>query len=214
MMGLDDKTPPLGTKQQSKLYSFSVAWSMEDSSHEAVRTISMPHPLTKIQDCHFFFSATDTTSCFFDSFLTTMKLTLQTTTAWLVLAATSLIDHGCHGQSNQTETPVSNPTETEKPQDAGGLLYLDAPVQEWETTIPAVRPGNGVFVSPDDALIVATSGDASLSAFDRLGTPLWTYGPPLTDSASEITCSSGITFAPDYLTYAVIVGEDSGEPAL
>jgi hypothetical protein len=144
-----------------------------------------------------------------------MKLTLQTTTAWLVLAATFLMDHGCHGQPNQTETPVSNQTETtEAPQDASGLLYFDAPVQEWETLIPAVRPGNGVFVSPDDALIVATSGDALLSAFDRLGTPLWTYGPPLTDYASAITCSSGITFAPNYLTYSVTVGEDSGEPTL
>jgi DNA-binding beta-propeller fold protein YncE len=156
--------------------------------------------------------------------------------AWLVLAATVWSEHGCHGQSNQTEMPLSNQTEvpaanqtemtqsnqteveqstpTEVPQQGGGLLYFDAPVQEWETLIPTVRQGNGVFVSPDDALIVATSADGTMSAFDPSGTSLWTYGPPSIDSASAISCSSGITFAPDFLTYAVIADEESAAPSL
>jgi sugar lactone lactonase YvrE len=156
--------------------------------------------------------------------------------AWFVLAATLWSEHGCHGQSNQTEIPPSNQTDvppanqtevtqsnqteveqsnpTEVPQQAGDLLYFDAPVQEWEALIPAVRQGNGVFVSPDDALIVATSADGTMSAFDPTGTSLWTYGPPSIDSASAVSCSSGITFALDYLTYAVIFDEESAAPAL
>ena len=88
-------------------------------------------------------------------------------------------------------------------QDTSVYEPLDDPEILWEQRIipenaalnpPNVRQGNGVFISPDQSIVVATSIGATVTAFDALtGEALWDYDPP-TVSGKIITCPTGVTF--------------------
>ena len=92
------------------------------------------------------------------------------------------------------------------------LIYLDEPELLWSgsTTEDAdkrgVRKGNGIFASPDGKMIVSTSFDATVRAFDpSTGEVLWTYTP--NSLGFPFSCFSGVTFSYEgsrpYLVYAI-----------
>jgi prepilin signal peptidase PulO-like enzyme (type II secretory pathway) len=61
------------------------------------------------------------------------------------------------------------------------IMYLpfDSVTAAWTGTASPVEVGNGVYISPDGALAVVVSKDASVKAFNSLdGTVLWTAGAP------------------------------------
>jgi outer membrane protein assembly factor BamB len=92
----------------------------------------------------------------------------------------------------------------------GGLEYLDDPVLLWtnftSNNLFGLGEGNGIFMSPDGKMLVSTSVDATVRAFDPLtGTIIWTYKP---DSVGfPIRCFGGLTFnyqaANPYMVYAI-----------
>lgn len=93
------------------------------------------------------------------------------------------------------------------------LRYLNEPQLLWndrateQTT--GVRGGNGVFTSPDGAMVVSVAYDATVRAFNpRTGEILWTFTPPTT--GFPIRSFGGITFnyraSPPMLVYAVADG--------
>ena len=91
--------------------------------------------------------------------------------------------------------------------------YLEEPNMLWTgattdstTEGSGVREGNGVFMSPDGQLLVSTSFDATLRAFDPMtGAVKWTYTP--NSLGFPIACLSGVTFNYEgirpYLIYAI-----------
>jgi hypothetical protein len=46
------------------------------------------------------------------------------------------------------------------------LIYRSGPTQDWGARVGSVRRGNGVFLSPADDMVVASSSDGSVTAFD------------------------------------------------
>ena len=91
--------------------------------------------------------------------------------------------------------------------------YLD-PTVVWQArttddTSAGVLQGNGIYLSPDNKMIVSTSSDGSLRAFDPAsGAILWTYVPD--NLGFAIRCFSGVTFsykgARPYMVYAIADG--------
>ena len=64
-------------------------------------------------------------------------------------------------------------------------LPVASVVAAWTGTASPVEEGNGVYISPDGALAVVVSKDASVKAFNSLdGTVLWTVAPPSTTAQS------------------------------
>jgi outer membrane protein assembly factor BamB len=56
------------------------------------------------------------------------------------------------------------------------LIYRSVPTQDWEAQVGSVRRGNGVFLSPADDMVVASSSDGSVTAFDsETGTKVRNY---------------------------------------
>ncbi len=102
--------------------------------------------------------------------------------------------------------------------DGGGsdalLEYLDTPSVLWSdrTTDDAtlgVKQGNGLYLSPDGSMLVSTSADGTLRAFEpSSGTILWTYKPP--SLGVVFRCFGGLHFndqAPTpYMVYAIADG--------
>lgn len=69
-----------------------------------------------------------------------------------------------------------------------------------------VREGNGLYISPDGSMLVSTSFDGTVRAFDPIiGDILWTYTP--NNLGFPIRCFSGVTFnlqsATPFLVYTV-----------
>jgi outer membrane protein assembly factor BamB len=97
--------------------------------------------------------------------------------------------------------------------------YLAAPELAWSNVTTdsteagmGVVYGNGVYISPDNDMVVSTSFDATLRAFDPItGAVLWTYVP--TPVGTTIRCFGGVAFnyegATPYLVYAVADGADN-----
>ena len=92
------------------------------------------------------------------------------------------------------------------------LIYLDEPELLWTGTTTdgadqrGVRKGNGIFTAPDGKMIVSTSFDATVRAFDSsTGEVLWTYTP--NSLGFPYSCLSGVTFNYEgpfrYLVYAI-----------
>ena len=91
--------------------------------------------------------------------------------------------------------------------------YLLFPQSRWTSQAPPVIAGNGVFVTPDDSLVVSTSNDGTVMGFEASsGNPLWTYRPPPVNGV-PMTCKSGITFSytssTPYMIYSVMDDEFS-----
>ena len=60
---------------------------------------------------------------------------------------------------------------------------ITAPV--WTADVSPVEQGNGVYISPDGAIAVVVSKDASVEAFDSFdGTNLWTVKAPTSTAKS------------------------------
>ena len=90
------------------------------------------------------------------------------------------------------------------------FTYLNTPVVEWtnytspENAGPA--EGNGLYLSPRGDLLVATSFDATVRAFDpHTGHIVWTYQP--NSLGYPMRCFGGVTFnmeaATPYLVVAI-----------
>ena len=97
---------------------------------------------------------------------------------------------------------------------SGQLMYRSYPEVEWSTRVKPIRRGNGVFLSADDEVVVASTNTGQITAFDAVdGDVQWTYEPS-EDNGERYSCMSGITFsvAGDYLVYAVTVNEFSPNP--
>lgn len=95
--------------------------------------------------------------------------------------------------------------------------YFDEPMLLWEnvTTDSAsglgVQAGNGLYMSPDNDMLVSTSADGTVRAFDPLsGEILWTYTPE--SFGLPVQCFGGVTFSVNgprpYIVYAVADGAD------
>lgn len=95
---------------------------------------------------------------------------------------------------------------------AQDFTYQD-PVLLWQgltsDTSAGVYEGNGVYVSPDGSMIVSTSADGTLRAFEPVtGAVMWTFVPE--NLGFAIRCWSGVTFNfrgdTPYMVYAVADG--------
>lgn len=91
----------------------------------------------------------------------------------------------------------------------GQIIYEQDPTVEWDIRVQSIREGNGVFLSPDESLLVASTNLGYVSAFGPLdGSEIFNY--VYTPEGQDFVKSySGISFAPDYLVYSVILNEDS-----
>lgn len=92
-----------------------------------------------------------------------------------------------------------------------GLIYRQDPQSEWEARVPSVRRGNGVFLSPNNDLIISSSSDGYIACFDALtGVKNWDLPPPVPTGMFP-SSSSGVTFASDgtvdFVVHAVKVNE-------
>jgi hypothetical protein len=99
-------------------------------------------------------------------------------------------------------------------------LLFDRPTVLWTDIIDpssgrfgGVDRGNGVFLTPDDKVLLSTSFGGTVTAYSALGGKLlWEYDPPIRDGAS-ISCHSGIAFADSdtepYMTYSIVDNENS-----
>ena len=77
------------------------------------------------------------------------------------------------------------------------LKYLDVPQVKFEAkSVPSVGPGCGAFVAPDDAMVVVTSSNCQVSAFDvESGDPIFAYSPSSEDRKGRTAfCTSGVSF--------------------
>jgi hypothetical protein len=77
----------------------------------------------------------------------------------------------------------------------------------WTGTASPVLAGNGVFLSPDGALAVVVSNDASVKAFDQLkGTEAWTYRPTSTTATTNGGAFFSYSATVPYLIYSYTDG--------
>ena len=105
-----------------------------------------------------------------------------------------------------------------QPPDDEFFSYLPTPTLLWSefatSSTNGVQQGNGLYMSPDGQMLVATSFDGTVRAFEpQTGAILWTYQP---DSIGlQYRCFSGVTFNyqadPKYLVYAIADGAQSRE---
>jgi outer membrane protein assembly factor BamB len=99
---------------------------------------------------------------------------------------------------------------------ATGLIYRQDPQSEWEARVPSVRRGNGVFLSPNDDLVLSASSDGYIACFDaNTGNKNWDLPPPVPTGMFP-SSSSGLAFANDgnldYVVHAVKVNEITDDP--
>lgn len=65
------------------------------------------------------------------------------------------------------------------------ITYLETPVIAWTGVASPVDVGNGVYISPDGALAVVVSKDASVVAFNSIdGTTVWNVAAPTSTAQS------------------------------
>lgn len=97
--------------------------------------------------------------------------------------------------------------------------YLDEPMLLWQNVTTdnsgsGVQAGNGLYMSPDKDMLVSTSLDGTVRAFDPAsGDIFWTYTP--NSLGLPIRCFSGVTFSVNgprpYLVYAIADGADNAD---
>ena len=93
----------------------------------------------------------------------------------------------------------------------GDLLYLAEPSLNFAVRTAPVRRGNGLFLSPEEDLLITTSNTGTVTALDSLnGDLMWSYQPEQLRKQGVLSCSSGVTFVPntDMMIYSVSVDED------
>ena len=95
----------------------------------------------------------------------------------------------------------------------GQLIYQPKPTLAWDGRVQSIRGGNGVFLSPDDEILVSSSNLGYVNAFDAAtGAEIWAY-VPITPDNDFISCKSGITFSTigslEYLVLSVIINEST-----
>lgn len=84
------------------------------------------------------------------------------------------------------------------------ISYLTTATPAWTGTASPVGYGNGVYISPDGALAVVISRDASVKAFDSFdGTVVWTTEAPTT-AAQSFGGASFCYGASQYILYSYV----------
>lgn len=78
-----------------------------------------------------------------------------------------------------------------------------------DDTSAGVVDGNGIYLAPDSSMIVSTSSDGTLRAFQpQTGEVLWTFVPE--NLGFAVRCWSGVTFSfrgnRRYMVYAIADG--------
>ena len=94
------------------------------------------------------------------------------------------------------------------------LSHRSNPEIQWDAKIKSVLQGNGVFLSPDEKFLVASTSLGYISAFgSRDGSEVfqYVYEPNSTD-IEFITSGSGIAFSTDYMVFALFINENSDAP--
>ena len=85
------------------------------------------------------------------------------------------------------------------------ISYLDTPVIAWTGVASPVDVGNGVYMSPDGALAVVVSRDATVVAFNSIdGTIVWSVLAP---TATAQSFGGAFFCASQYIIYSYV---DSG----
>ena len=101
---------------------------------------------------------------------------------------------------------------------ANELSYLTAPIQEWVSIAQPLSDGNQVALSPDEALLVATSTDGTISARDpETGNTEWSFRPTPLDGLPMFS-TSGMTFSYNdeigqFVVYGVSDGFSQADPS-
>lgn len=92
------------------------------------------------------------------------------------------------------------------------LNYLTDPVPRWNpVNVPPLGKGNGVFVSPDQSVLLVTSADGSITSLNaKNGTINYTSRPTALDNYPSFS-TSGVSFGTsknngDFAVYAVSYG--------
>ena len=98
----------------------------------------------------------------------------------------------------------------------GQIIYRNQPAKAWEARVPTIRKGNGVFLSPQNTVLIALSSEGTATAFNPdSGKQLWIYNPP-TVANEFITSTSGITFTTNatmnFFVYSVIANQNNVNP--
>ena len=96
----------------------------------------------------------------------------------------------------------------------GQITYRNEPEVQWSAKIQAVREGNGVFLSPDETMIMASSNLGHVSAFGASdGSEVFRYKyTPNTTDVEFTSCASGIAFGDDYMVFTVLINKNSPNP--
>jgi hypothetical protein len=84
------------------------------------------------------------------------------------------------------------------------LEYPVAPTAKWVESTTPIFNDNGVYVAPDDSIVVSISQDCIVRANSMDGTEIWTFFP----EGESYQCFGGVTFNYDanfpYLVYSVV----------
>lgn len=96
----------------------------------------------------------------------------------------------------------------------GQLTYRSNPELQWNARVQSVREGNGIFLSPNEEMIVASSNLGYISAFGaRDGAEVFRYNyVPNSTDVQFISCGSGLAFALDYMVFSVLVNKNTANP--
>lgn len=94
------------------------------------------------------------------------------------------------------------------------LSHRSNPDIQWDVQVKSVRQGNGVFLSPDEEMVVASTNLGFVSAFGaRDGSEVFQFAyDPNTTAIEFITSDSGVAFSADYMVYSILVNKDSASP--
>lgn len=102
------------------------------------------------------------------------------------------------------------------------LQYFAAPEPTLLSSTSPMGDGNALKLTPDGSLLIATSSNGAISAFDpSTGASAWTHTPATNPepTLSRLSCTSGIVFSNnpaiggDYLVYAVTDGLAEADPS-
>eukprot|EP00980_Cylindrotheca_fusiformis_P031003 scaffold25699_cov137-Cylindrotheca_fusiformis.AAC.7 len=90
------------------------------------------------------------------------------------------------------------------------LKYQEFGSTDWVARTQPIGSGNGVFLSPDEKMVLTSTMPAIVHAFDAEdGVKVWSYNPSMSSWTGDslISCLSGLTFANtgslEYVVYAV-----------
>ena len=99
------------------------------------------------------------------------------------------------------------------------LDYLTSPVLKWNSgSVPPLGEGNGVFISPDQSVLMVTSADGSITALNaNNGSMIYTSKPAILDNYPSFS-TSGVSFGTskyngDFAVYAVSHGFVGVDPS-